>query len=116
MVPTDIQFVWINDGVTKTVYLDGFVAALNEWMNEYEEQNFPGSDKSVITAEPGRKYIKLVVSRYGSRSVYCFLDRSGNVYKAASWKAPAKHVRGSLFEPNYSLGKALGHYGAAYLR
>lgn len=113
---TDIQFYWTNDGTTKTIYLSDFLVALNAWVNEYEERHYPGSAPSKITAEPGRKYIKLVVSRYGSRSVYCFLDYAGNVYKSASWKAPAKHVRGSIFDANYSLNKSLGPYGAAYLR
>jgi hypothetical protein len=99
-----------------TILLSDFITALNKWMNDYEEQHYPGSDKSVITVEPGRKYIKLVVSRYGSRSVYCFLDRRGNIYKSASWKAPAKHVRGTVFESDYSIGRSLGPYGAAYLR
>ena len=34
---------------------------------------------------------------YKSGSVHCFIDKqTGEVYKAASWKAPAKHVRFDL--------------------
>ena len=34
---------------------------------------------------------------YSAGSVHCFIDRqTGEVYKAASWKAPAKHVRFDL--------------------
>jgi MoaA/NifB/PqqE/SkfB family radical SAM enzyme len=69
-----------------------------------------------LTAEPGRKYIRIVEDYCGSRSVYCFLDYDGNIYKSASWKAPAKHIRGTVFDSDYSYGKALGPYGAAYLR
>lgn len=33
----------------------------------------------------------------GSRSVHCFVDKkTGEVYKAASWRGPAKHVRFDL--------------------
>ena len=33
----------------------------------------------------------------GARSAHAFVDKkSGDVYKAASWKAPAKHVRFNL--------------------
>ena len=31
-------------------------------------------------------------------SVYCFIDFEGNIYKAASWKTPAKGVRASVFD------------------
>ena len=34
---------------------------------------------------------------YSAGSVHCFIDKqTGEVYKAASWKAPAKHVRFDL--------------------
>ena len=33
----------------------------------------------------------------GSRSVHCFVEKKkGEVYKAASWRGPAKHVRFDL--------------------
>jgi len=47
--------------------------------------------------ESGRKYHKLIMDANGSRSVHAFIDRkSGEVYKSASWKAPAKGVRYDL--------------------
>ena len=46
--------------------------------------------------EHGSKYIRLVVTSYGQRSVHCFLDKEGNIYKAASWKTPAKGIRGNI--------------------
>jgi len=46
--------------------------------------------------EAGSKYIRLVVTSYGQRSVHCFLDKEGNIYKAASWKIPAKGIRGNI--------------------
>ena len=52
--------------------------------------------------ESGRKYHKLIMETGGnSRSVHAFVDKkTGEVYKAASWKAPAKHVRFNLLEIN----------------
>lgn len=79
-------------------------------------KSLTGKVQGTLSAIPGRKYIKLVVENYGSRSVYCFLDYKGNIYKAASWAAPAKHIRGSVFDHEYGWGRALGPYGAAYLR
>lgn len=71
--------------------------------------------KVTLTFKPGRKYIKIVDNSNGSASVYCFLDFDGNIFKAASWKAPAKHIRGSVFDENHSWGKGFHPYGAAYL-
>ena len=53
--------------------------------------------------EFGRKYIKIIQQEYDTfqdrneyrdGSVHAFVDRqTGEVYKPASWKSPAKHVR-----------------------
>ena len=53
--------------------------------------------------EFGRKYIKIIQqdydtfqdrNEYRDGSVHAFIDRNtGEVYKPASWKSPAKHVR-----------------------
>ena len=48
--------------------------------------------------ESGNKYHKLImVDNGGGRSVHAFVDRkTGEVYKSASWKSPAKGVRYDL--------------------
>jgi hypothetical protein len=47
--------------------------------------------------ETGRKYHKIIMNANGSRSVHCFIDKkTGQIYKSASWKAPAKGVRYDL--------------------
>lgn len=48
--------------------------------------------------ETGRKYHKVIFIDGGeSRSVHCFIDKkTGEIYKAASFRAPAKHVRYDL--------------------
>ena len=48
--------------------------------------------------ESGKKYHKIVmISSGNARSVHCFVDKkTGDVYKSASWKAPAKGVRFNL--------------------
>ena len=48
--------------------------------------------------ESGKKYHKVImVNGGGGRSVHCFVDKkTGEVYKSASWKAPAKGVRYDL--------------------
>lgn len=48
--------------------------------------------------ESGRKYHKIVmITEGGARSVHAFVDKkTGEVYKSASWKSPAKGVRYNL--------------------
>jgi hypothetical protein len=59
-----------------------------------------GVDHEFFT-EVGRKYIKIVHRMGTSRSVHAFVDKTtGDVYKPASWKAPAKHVRYNLVDDN----------------
>ena len=54
----------------------------------------------------GKRYYKIVqqefetwegsrnYGKYGDGSVHCFVDKeTGDVYKPASWSAPAKHIR-----------------------
>jgi hypothetical protein len=65
-----------------------FIAALN--------QKFNGMGYTFSLDKPGAKFTRLVATRSCSRSVYCFLDAAGNIYKAAGWKAPAKGVRSTL--------------------
>jgi len=77
------------------------------------EDNFKSRNKGTIggkyeapvykfVIEEGRKYHKIIMevpntNRPPSRSVHAFVDKkTGDVYKAASFKAPAKHVRFNL--------------------
>ena len=48
--------------------------------------------------ETGKKYHKVIfVDGGGGRSSHCFIDKqTGQIYKSASWKSPAKGVRYDL--------------------
>lgn len=49
-------------------------------------------------------------------SVHCFVDMTtGDVLKAAGWKAPAKHARGNIYDEHNGLAH-IDPYGPAYLR
>ena len=58
----------------------------------------PNSDPYKFYIESGRKYHKLIMETGGgSRSVHAFVDKkTGDVFKPASFKAPAKIVRYNL--------------------
>ena len=76
------------------------------------EDNFKSRNRGIVAGRPapeykfviesGRKYHKIIMvvpneGRDPSRSVHAFVDKkTGEVYKPASFKAPAKHVRFNL--------------------
>ena len=62
------------------------------------ESKHPNSDYKFYIEEGGRKYHKLIMeTESGSRSVHAFVDKkTGDVFKPASFKAPAKIVRYNL--------------------
>ena len=84
----------------KTTFM---VESLIEQINDREKVNALDSSRSVYTNfeyEVGRKYIKvwsyLIANgdRERGRSCYMFVEKeTGNVYKPASYKAPAKGIR-----------------------
>jgi len=67
-------------------------------LEDFKRANNRKTDDYKFYIESGRKYHKLIMETgSGSRSVHAFVDKkTGDVYKAASFKAPAKHVRFNL--------------------
>lgn len=106
-----------NFPVEKLVRINEFVAKLDAFVKESHKANGYAFPPSSIEMEPGKKFVKIVKRDYsGSRYVHSFIDiESGDIYKAASWKAPAKHVRGNIFADDYGIGSAVSEYGARYL-
>ena len=50
-----------------------------------------GLNQETVELIHGRKYIKVIITGNGRRSVHSFIDRStGQLYKPASWNAPSK--------------------------
>ena len=67
-------------------------------LTDFKRVNNRRSDDYKFYIESGRKYHKLIMETgAGSRSVHAFIDKkTGEVYKPASFKAPAKIVRYNL--------------------
>ena len=69
-----------------------------EQLDAIENGTFRGKK---FTFFEGKKYLKVIMNdyndrtkKYDGRGVHCFIDKNtGEVYKAASWKSPAKGVR-----------------------
>lgn len=56
-----------------------------------------GKLKGTFEIIPGRRFDKIAKNHSYSRHVYAFVERAtGDLYKAAGWKAPAKGVRFQL--------------------
>lgn len=90
-------------------------------------------DMGAKMGESGTKFARVMSTEIGldgreSRaSIYCFIAledsttkalgsvKRGDVMKPASWKAPAKHARGNLFDSDNGL-KNCSEYGPAYMR
>ena len=67
-------------------------------MEDFKRRNNGRDSGYKFYIESGRKYHKLIMETGGnSRSVHAFVDKkTGEVYKPASFKAPAKIVRYNL--------------------
>ena len=69
-------------------------------LEDFKRRNNGRTSDYKFYIESGRKYHKIIMETGGgSRSVHAFIDKkTGEVYKPASFKAPAKHVRFRLLE------------------
>jgi hypothetical protein len=67
-------------------------------LDNFKSKNNRNTDGYKFYIESGRKYHKIIMETGGnSRSVHAFVDKkTGEVYKPASFKAPAKIVRFNL--------------------
>ena len=67
-------------------------------LDNFKRRNNGGTSDYKFYIEEGRKYHKIIMETgAGSRSVHAFVDKkNGDLYKAASFKSPAKGVRFNL--------------------
>jgi hypothetical protein len=104
-----------------------FLKGLTEIVNA---DTAPGCEKELVV-DVRTKFI-VILTKYkddgvsGQQSTYAFCARedfesktlgkvrAGDILKPASYKAPAKHARGNLFDPNPL--DMCGKYGLEYLR
>lgn len=94
--------------------LNEFVAALQKMINDDFAKNFSNLTPPTITVMNGMKNVRIVRKEPHTKSVHCFIDKeTGDVFKAAGWKAPAKHARGNIYRDPILNG--VGLYGANYL-
>jgi hypothetical protein len=79
-------------------------AILRNYESRYEN---PNGERFGIEFNEGNKYVKVVSVSWGSRSVHSFIDKAtGDIWRAASWKSPARNfARGNVFKPDSYLNR-----------
>jgi len=77
---------------------DGSVSVQSQHHQRKIDELKQGISPINYVIETGKKYHKVImIDGGGSRSVHAFIDKqTGEIYKSASWKAPAKGVRYDL--------------------
>ena len=101
--------------------------ALCKALEQNYQKRYPDfNSKKIFKMELGRKYWKVNQVDYNALGeefgggVHAFIDRnSGDVYKPASWKSPAKHIRYNLLDDdsfNNCISRADWAGGYLYIR
>ena len=98
----------------ETNYRDYHVRSMKRFTSDYakkqlEDVNNGTANLMKFKIVSGKKYYKIIQqdydtfqdrNEYRDGSVHAFVDKNtGEVYKPASWKSPAKHVRFNLNRP-----------------
>jgi hypothetical protein len=89
---------YINESIRRAEFFASNNRSDSGYYSERIERLKKGELKYEFVIETGRKYHKIVmITDDGSRSVHAFVDKkTGELYKAASFKSPAKGVRFNL--------------------
>lgn len=108
-----------------TTFVDAlatFVTKYEQFLVQHDNARYPNSPENVVVSvddtRANQKFIRILVGRGSSRSVYCFVRVSdGAVLKPAGWKAPEpkQYARGSIYSETFGL-EAMGPFGTIYLR
>jgi len=102
---------------TDTPQFVSWLAGAQKIITDYwAARGYTHSPAPKLTANFGTRYVRIMRADTGSSSAHAFIDRTnGDVLKPATYKAPAKHARGNIFDSQNGLG-SMGEYGPAYLR
>jgi hypothetical protein len=94
-----------------------WLAGAQDIINRYMASQFPTLGVPQLSARHGKRYIAIVrIDGLNSSCVDAFIDTTtGDVLKAASYRAPAKHARGNIFDEKHGLGM-MGPHGPASLK
>ena len=93
-VPNKDTFMTVSN-LSQTARVEMWAMDLVDALEANYNKSYPDSPRPVkFETKIGKKYIKIIQVDGG---VHAFIDKNtGEVYKPASWKSPAKHVRYDL--------------------
>lgn len=106
---------------------DAWLKDCQNLINFYFAENYSNLKPPTLITNDGSKLIKIVKADGTSHSAWAFVAvkdfttktlgyvTRGDIFKPASWKAPAKHARGNLFNEDEGMGR-IGPYGPNYLK
>lgn len=101
-----------------------FLEKLKIRLNEYKTRTGLTYFKEFsVTYQTGKKYFKVFreeiphtphVDHHNHKTIVCFIDCEGNIYKPANYKTPAKGIRGNVNSPENGMEAIQGF--VRYLR
>ena len=98
--------------------LKAFLKGAQQIIDDDFKRNYPNLKPNLLITKPGKKYVKIISkAQSGSgSSVWAFIVKeTGDILKPASWKAPAKHARGNIFDQDNGT-RSVTAYGPGYLQ
>lgn len=103
--------------------IDAFV----DYVAKVCEPHYGEFSKVTLSVTYGDRWAKVIKHLCnGQESVYAFIAledfgnktlgmvKKGDIHRPASWKVPARHARGSVFQEGYN--NCVGPWGIAYLK
>jgi hypothetical protein len=114
---TNLPASW-GDKSLALLRLDRWLWSAQDLINKNYATHFSNLTPSLLEMSDGRRYIRIdsiADGGRGQRSVWAFIDKkTGDILRAAGYKAPAKHARGNLFDAMQGT-EMLTPYGIGYL-
>ena len=87
--------------------IETFCTTIQNLIATHYAESYPNLTAPIIMTTTGKRYVKVIRTETGNgsgRTVIAFVDRTtGDVFKPAGWKAPAKHARGNVFTSDLGL-------------